>query len=284
MSRTVTLGLDGSNESLSAADWAACEAAMLEIPLRVVHVGEQQPHDYVPFAGELIPPPGADRSARLLIEAKARLVHRHPGVQVTAEQVAGRPVPTLVAIAREAELLVLGSRGLGRVAGVLLGSVALAVVARAEGPVVLVRGVDRAGEECRPGVFGRSADPTPYRDVVLGLDLRGPDDRVLELAFSAAARRAARLRVVHGGEPEADAREGLADVLRPWQGKFPGVEVTEEAVIGDAGAHLVDVSRDASLVVVGRRNRVGSLGPYIGPVARTVLQHAVAPVAVVPHD
>lgn len=73
-------------------------------------------------------------------------------------------------------------------------------------------------------------------------------------------------------------------MLRPWQDKFPGVEVTEEAVVGDAGAHLVDVSRDASLIVVGRRSREGSLGSHIGPVARTVLQHAVAPVAVVPHD
>ncbi|WP_460072843.1 universal stress protein [Streptomyces sp. YKOK-I1] len=283
MARTVTVGLDGSDESLAASQWAAREAALCGIRLRVVHVGEQQPHDYVPFGGEPIPPPGVDRSARLLIEARARLAHRHPGVQVSAEQIPGQPVPTLVALTRQAELLVLGSRGLGRVAGVLLGSVALAVVARAEGPVVLVRGVGSAGEECRPGVFDKSADATPNRDVVLGLDLRGPDDRVLAYAFAAAARRAARLRVVHGGEPAADAREGPAEVLRPWRDKFPGVEVTGEAVTGDAGAHLVDVSRHASLVVLGRRKREGVLGPHIGPVTHTVLQHAAAPVAVVPH-
>lgn len=73
-------------------------------------------------------------------------------------------------------------------------------------------------------------------------------------------------------------------MLHPWRDKFPGVEVTEEAVIGDAGAHLVDVSQDASMIVVGRRNRTVALGSRIGPVASTVLQHAVAPVAVVPHD
>ena len=284
MPRTVAVGLDGSYESLAAAEWAASEAAMYGIPLRVVHAGEQQPHDYVPFAGHPVPLPEADRSARLLTETKARLAHRHSGVRVSAEQVGGRPVPVLLAVAREAELLVLGSRGLGIVAGVLLGSVALAVVARAEQPVVLVRADEEGVQERRTEAFDGSGDTMPYREVVLGLDLRAPDARVLEFAFDAASRRATGLRVVHGGEPAADAQQTSADVLRPWQDKYPGIEVTAEAVIGDAGAHLVDASRDASLVVVGRRGREGSLGPRIGPVAHAVLEHAVAPVAVVPHD
>lgn len=216
---------------------------------------------------------------------------------MSAEQIAGRPVPALIAAAREAEVLVLGSRGLGKVTGALLGSVALAVVARAERPVVLVRAVEDTGQEHRPEGFEESdGTTTPYRDVVLGLDLRAPDSHVLEFAFDAASRRATRLRVIHGWgaetSPSAPAGDaGLAQdgqtpdgVLRPWQDKFPGVEVTEEAVVGDAGAHLVDAARDASLIVVGRRNRAGSLGSHIGPVAHTVLQHAVAPVAVVPHD
>ncbi|WP_329282269.1 universal stress protein [Streptomyces sp. NBC_01451] len=297
MSRTITVGLDGSNESLAAADWAAREAAMYGIPLRVVHAGEQQPHEYVPFAGERIPLPGTDRSARLLAEAKARLAHRHSGVQVTAEQIAGRPVNALIAAAGEAEVLVLGSRGLGKVAGAMLGSVALAVVARAERPVVLVRAMEDIGPEGRPEAFEEADAATPYRDVVLGLDLRAPDDHVLEFAFDAASRRATRLRVIHGwggvispsalagdAGPAQDGQTAVAAVLHPWRDKFPGVEVTEEAVIGDAGAHLVDVSQDASMIVVGRRNRTVALGSRIGPVASTVLQHAVAPVAVVPHD
>ncbi|WP_105967646.1 universal stress protein [Streptomyces geranii] len=285
MPRTVAVGLDGSYESLAAAEWAAREAVMYGIPLRVVYAGEQQPHDYVPFAGHPVPPPGVDRSARLLTETKARLAHRHSGVRVSAEQIAGPPVPVLAAVAGEAELLVLGSRGLGMVAGVLLGSVALAVVARAERPVVLVRAEEEGGQERRTEAFDGAGDTTPYRDVVLGLDLRAPDGRVLEFAFDAASRRATGLRVVHGGEAAADdVEQRLADVLGPWQDKYPGIEVTAEAVIGDAGTHLVDASRAASLVVVGRRGREGSLGPHIGPVAHAVLQHALAPVAVVAHD
>ena len=162
----------------------------------------------------------------------------------------------------------------------MLGSVALAVVARAERPVVLVRATEDTGQERRPEAFEESDRATPYRDVVLGLDLRAPDDHVLEFAFDAASRRAARLRVIHGwgdvisssafagdGGPAQDGQTAAAGVLRPWRDKFPGVEVTEEAVIGGAGAHLVDASHDASLIVVGRRNRTGSLGSHIGPVA-----------------
>ncbi|MDX2760384.1 universal stress protein [Streptomyces europaeiscabiei] len=108
------------------------------------------------------------------------------------------------------------------------------------------------------------------RTITVGMD--GPDESLA----------AAGLRVVHG-RSRTTCREP-ADVLRPWQDKFPGVAVTEEALVGDAGAHLVDASRGASLVVVGRRTREGSLGPRLGPVAHEVLWHAVSPVAVVPHD
>jgi nucleotide-binding universal stress UspA family protein len=55
MPRTVAVGLDGSHESLAAVEWTAHEAELCGIPLRVVHAGEQQLHDYVPFAGHPVP-------------------------------------------------------------------------------------------------------------------------------------------------------------------------------------------------------------------------------------
>ncbi|WP_328500561.1 universal stress protein [Streptomyces sp. NBC_00457] len=282
MLRTVTVGLDGSPESLAAADWAAREALFRAAALRLVHVGEQPPYAYVPFAAETVPPPGADRSANMLREVPASLTYRYPGLRITAEQASGQPTKVLTAEAKDAELLVLGSRGLGRTAGLLLGSVALAVVARAEAPVVLVRAEAEGADERLPDTAGTAAAATSFRDVVVGLDLHAPDDTVLEFAFNAAVRRAAVLRVVHGWSLQA--REELTDTLRPWREKFPGVDVTEEAVIGQAGPHLVDASRRASLVVVGRRNRHVPIGTHIGPVTNAVLHHAVAPVAVVPHD
>lgn len=78
MSRTVTVGLDGSPESLAAADWAAREAHLRAVPLRVVHAGERQPHAYAPFATEAVALPGDDRSARMLHDAEVSLTYRHP--------------------------------------------------------------------------------------------------------------------------------------------------------------------------------------------------------------
>lgn len=294
-SRFVVVGLDGSSESRAAADWAAREARMYSLPLRVVHADDLPPHDYVPFAGERVAPPGADRSAALLRESVTRLAHRHPGLSIEAERIPGHPASALVAVAGDSEVLVLGSRGLGWAAGFLLGSVAAAVVARAGRPVVLVR-AEAAGEyrTDAPGI-----GTTAYRDVVLGLDLDEPDDTVVAFAFEAAARRATGLRVVHGhgtlpyggrgetGAEQAPSRaedeQGLSAVLAPWREKFPGVRVTEEAVVGRVGAHLVDASADACLVVVGRRMRRTPLAPHIGPVTYAVVRRSRAPVAVVPH-
>lgn len=298
MSRTVVVGLDGSPESLAAADWAAREAVLRAAALRVVHAGEQQPHAYVPFAGEAVPPPDADLSARLLREVTATLGYRHPGLEITAHQIAGQPARALSDAALEAELLVLGSRGLGRAAGFLLGSVASAVVARAESPVVLVRADSGGVAENLPSAAGTTARTVPHGDVVLGLDLHDPHDAVIGFAFDAASHRAAVLRVVHGWSPApskgpwnewvergpvTEAQQRLTHTLRPWREKYPDVEVTDEAVVGQTNSHLADASRNASLVVVGRKNRRASLGPHIGPVTHAVLHHAVSPVAVVPH-
>ncbi|MFG2549407.1 universal stress protein [Streptomyces sp. NPDC048581] len=149
----------------------------------------------------------------------------------------------------------------------------------------------------RTNTGGSACAGTPYRDVVLGLHLREhADGVVLDFAFDAAARRATRLRVVHGwnaapspwvgetDQPVMEAEGILTETLRPWREKFPGVEVAEEAVVGRPGAHLADASRDGSLVVLGRRRRHALVGPHIGLVTHEVLHRATAPVAVVPHD
>ena len=271
MSPAVAVGLDGSPESLAAVDWAAREALLRAAELRIVHAGDQPPDDHVPL----------DRTAHMLRGVQADLTDRHPGLRVAVHRIPGPSAVALSAAADEAGLLVLGTRGPGRAAGLLLGSVARAVVARARQPVVLVRAGDGATETHPDSPLG-TASGTTCRDVVVGLDPRAPHDAVLQVAFDAASRRAAALRVVHGRNDPADP--ALAAALRAWRERFPDVEVSEQAVIGTAGSHLTDASRDASLVVVGRRSRPASVGPHIGPVTHAVLRHALAPVVVVPHD
>lgn len=288
MSRTLTVGLDGSPESLAAAEWAAREALLWPAALRAVYAGDQQPSAYRPFAGETVPAPGEDRAERMLREVRATLTHRHPGLHVTTDRLEGRPAAALLEAAGDAELLVLGSRGLGRAAGHLLGSVASAVLARAERPVVLVRADDGTGEQPARDQAGAVEGA-----VVLGLELHDQaDDALLAFAFEAASRRGAALRIVHGWRLPAypdvlsagtDEREVLDALLRPWREKYPTVEVTGEAVVGGAGPHLVDASRNAALVVVGHRGSHATAVGSVGPVTQEVVRHAVAPVAVVPH-
>ncbi|WP_405876471.1 universal stress protein [Streptomyces sp. NBC_00005] len=301
---TIIVGLDGSPQSLAAADWAAREARQREASLRLVHAWEPQPHAYVPLAGSFTPAAIEEEhewAGQMLREAESRLAKSHAGLRITTVQTAGPPAAVLLTAAEDADLLVLGSRGLGGVAGFLVGSVALAAVARSRRPVVLVRAGEHAADEHLPDGTGAASTDTPYRDVVLGLDLENPGEVVIRFAFEAAQRRAADLRVLHGwspppshgygaafdsgpdAEPAEQVRHRLAEVLQPWRDKFPDVQVHEQAVVGSAGRHLVHASRDAALVVVGRRNR-RALGGHIGPVTHAALQHASAPVAVVPRD
>jgi nucleotide-binding universal stress UspA family protein len=305
MTRTITVGLDGSPESLAAADWAAHEARLRDLPLRLVNAWEWQPPAYAPATGLAVPVPPSDlqraTAQRLLDEAWVRVTRDRPGLRIDADTISGLTVPALLKASEDAELLVLGSRGLGKVAGFLVGSVSLAVVASCERPVVLVRSVERGVREPVPQSPAAVLPAAGHRDVVLGLDLHEPSGAVLDFAFDAASRRAARLRVVHGWTPPpyyydgalmpepndetvTQVRRELTDVLRPWQEKHPAVQVDAQATIGGAGRHLVDASRDAALVVVGRRVRRSALGAHIGPVVQALLHHAAAPVAVVPHD
>ncbi|WP_431948967.1 universal stress protein [Actinacidiphila sp. bgisy167] len=308
MSLTITAGLDGSPESRAAADWAAREALRRRLPLRLVHVQEGQQYSsvYAPLAGMVtaVDPEAQRQWAESVVrEAVAELAAHHPGLEVSSEVVSGQPAAVLAAVAEESELLVLGSRGLGALAGFLVGSVASATVAQAVRPVVLVRAGQKGDDEHRPDLDGLVSRYTPFRDVVLGLDLARPHDDLLAFAFEAAVLRGSALRVVHGWKlpasygynPAALAldleheltgaqADALTQALAPWRARYPAVEVVELSLAGGAAHHLVEAAADASLIVVGRRVRHAAAGPHIGPVTHAVLHHAKAPVGVIPHE
>ncbi|MET8135202.1 universal stress protein [Streptomyces sp. NPDC005251] len=300
MPRTVTVGLDGSPESLAAAEWAAREARLRAVPVRLVNVWEPAPD---PMAQA--PLLGAEThqhwSERIPREAAEGIRARHPGVDVSTEQLTGRPAEVLLKAADDAEILVLGTRGLSGVGGFMVGSVGLAVAAHSGRPVVFVRAGEQAADEHLMDPTGIPSAVAPFHPVVLGLDTSGPDDALIGFAFEAALLRATALRVVHSwNEPPyiayglppdikmnarlaAEDAAAMTDALRPWREKYPTVEIIEDSLSGKPANHLVDASREASLVVVGRRVRRAALGAHLGPVTHAVLHHSTAPVAVVPH-
>ncbi|OLZ63121.1 stress-inducible protein [Streptomyces sp. IMTB 2501] len=301
MSRTITVGLDDSPEGRAAAEWAAREAQLRGLSLKILHVLEPLPA-HVAQAPLLAAETRQDWSESIPVEAAEGLRLRHPGLEVSTDRVAGKPAEVLAEAAEAAELLVLGSRGFGGVGGFMVGSVSLSVIARATRPVVLVRAGEQAADEHQTDPVGIPSAATPFRPVVVGVDTGAPDETLLEFAFDAAERRSASLRVVHGwSEPSTSfyrfygdaelfgtiARRQatlLTDVLRPWREKFPNVDVIETSRAGSAAQVLVNASRDACLAVVDRRIRTGALGAHIGHVTHAVLHHVVAPVAVVAHD
>ncbi|MET8022553.1 universal stress protein [Streptomyces avermitilis] len=289
--RTITVGIDGSRTGLDAADWAAREAERRRLPLRLLHAGTEPP---VPA-----PVPDVDLPARTALDrAAVRLAYTHPALDIIARRTETPAVPALLAAAAEAETLVLGSRGFTGFAGFLVGSVALAVAARAARPVVLVRTGELAEDERMPADDGTPPGRAAYLPVVLGLDLDHPADRLIGYAFESAAVRAAPLHVVHtwttlpptghapGGplpgdaaEREEGARRTLTTTLQPWRHKFPGTDVLERVIPGHPGHHLLRASVRAGLLVIGRRTSA----PGLGRAARSLIHHAGCPVAVVPH-
>ncbi|MFF2654435.1 universal stress protein [Streptomyces sp. NPDC058045] len=291
MSPAITVGLDGSPQSTAAATWAAREAQIRGLALRLLYARDWHPVASAPLGGAVETQPWVEEAVE---QTEKAVLERHPDLDFVTELTSNHPVPTLLNAGQDAELLVLGSRGLGRFAGFLLGSVAQAVTARAVCPVVLVRAPDT-----------RESPPDTAREgeVVVGVSEEEPAAPVLEFAFRAAERYGARLHAVQGWIPghryylygevlapgvrnELSARmqSRLHHTLRPWREAFPGVRTVEDAELGSRSALLVAASRTADLVVVGRDDNHRSPGPHLGPVTYAALHHSPAPVAVVPHE
>lgn len=289
----VVAAVDGSEDSLRALEWALETAGRRAATLRVVHVRQYAAWGQ---ADVLVAAPPEAEGDPVLDEVRARLADRvaEPAVEYVALE--GVPGAVLPELGLDAELLVLGSRGRGGFASLLLGSNGLAVARDAECPVVVVPAPGRE-------VHGDGAEE-PGPRVVVGLHADSPDDAVLTFAFTEAALRGARVQVIAAypwpvqtwSAPgqlvpppvDRDAIENETRVLAegflaPHRKRHPEVRAGVQALPGDAPGLLVAASKDAELVVVGRhRRRLLAPARMMGSVTQAVLLHAASPVAVVP--
>lgn len=291
----VVAAVDGSEHSLRALDWAAAAARRRAAPLRVVHVRQYAAWAGPDVLGGRSPGPEDDP---VLVEARARLAGLDDAPHATYAAPEGVITAVVPELGSDAQLLVLGSRGRGGFASLLLGSSGLAAARDAECPVVVVPPPGRTAE---PGAVGGEGPR-----VVVGLRADSPDEPTLAFAFDEAARLGARLQVVTAYQwpvvdwavpaelsplvidqtaVENDTRALAEGFLTAHRERRPDVGTELHVLPGDAAGHLVGASPGADLLVVGRhRRRLLAPARMLGSVAHAVLLHAACPVAVVPTE
>ncbi|MFD8565436.1 universal stress protein [Streptomyces sp. NPDC059639] len=287
MEGPLIIGVDGSEPSLQALDWAVDEAVRRAGTLHVLHASRWERYE------SRQPSFGTGRGAmeryaeHIAAQAVERAHKRAPELEITAEVVAQDPATALTEASHDAGVLVVGSRGHGTFVGLLLGGVSLPVAAHARCPVVVVRGHEK---NVRSG-FGQ---------VALGVGDPERAAAATRFAFRAAELRRARLVALRAWRcpahelPDHPTTDSEAHVVRAENEltaalhdpaerytSVPVHAVQEEARARDV---LVAASALSDLLVVGARRRGSGFGLQLGPVGHAVLHHSACPVAVVPHD
>jgi nucleotide-binding universal stress UspA family protein len=198
--------------------------------------------------------------------------------------VTGPPATQLAECSRDAGMVVVGSYGEGARAGMLAGSVALALVEEAACPVAVVRG------------SAPRLPPPRQGPVVVGTDAAATDDAALRLAAALADALGARLSALHAwsevvGDREelhrtaespadlaADAVQRLDRCLAPLQVAYPALPIDRNVVDDTALRALLERARDARMLVVGHRR--GRQAGRLGSTSRGLVGFAPCPVVV----
>jgi len=289
VTRPVVVGVDGSGESMRAVEWAAMEAKRHGTVLRIVSAPVMPPRmRAVDMVSQSVASELQAMSAHALSEAVARAEEVTTGLRIDTDLLAGAPAIMVTDSGAGALMLVVGARGAGGFAAMLLGSVSRYAAMHARCPVAVVR-------------EGTSA---VISEVAVGIRDTHDTAAPLAFAFEEAALRGATLVAIHslpsvpGGpwaskatgravdgaeDASAQASRDLADALGAWQDKYPDVPVRLDVVRGHPAKTLASYSARADLVVIGRRGGPVT-GPAIGAIQHAVLHHAHGPVAVVPSE
>jgi nucleotide-binding universal stress UspA family protein len=280
--RKIIVATDGAEPGKAAVRWAALDAQRRGATLRIVHAFDWEwasaRYDH---SGAVLnaAQKTADAITANAYDAAAAVA---PGITIETDTLLGRTVPRLLALAEDAQLMVLGNRGRGGFASLLLGSVGQHVATHASCPVVVVRG--RLNVDRGPVIAG--VDDSPAVQVVL------------ETAFEAAATRGADLTLIrtylppvplwmYGAMPatevatpefDADERERLEELVAPWIAKYPAVRVETLLSHDSAAAVLTGVSQYAQLIVVGSHGHGTIAGSVLGSTGLQLLHHAGCPV------
>ncbi|HZQ83920.1 MAG TPA: universal stress protein [Acidimicrobiales bacterium] len=276
MRNEIVVGLDGSAASRDALVWATAAAERWRGTVVAVHAWI--PVTLAAGAGGGALPMMIEHPdhARTVIAEQVALVRTRVAESVAIDEriVAESPTIALLAQARDARMLVVGTGRKGRFGRLVLGTTSEACAHDATCPVVVVPGLP---------------DRPIVRTIVVGVDDSPNSHQALAWAVEEAARDGALVEAFAvvpptGGDVTmalADVRERLDHVARPF--RHPArVELLTQAVLGDPAGMLCTLAHDADLLVVGRRGRGHVAGLLLGSVADDCVRHAPCPVAVIP--
>jgi len=285
--RSVVVGLDRSDQGRAAVEFAAARAVRQHRPLRVVHAFEPSQYAVRSTVGWTQDLHGVLRNSaqRLVDETTEVLAMVYPDLDVQARLEPGSAVEMLVEESEHAETVVVGSRGSGGFADLVIGSTTLHVASLARCPVVAVP--------------WPPDNESPRHGVVVGVDGSALSESAIEFALQVASELDQPLLALHAWTDPARLGPGvmlplvydpalvadeeglvLAESMAGWAEKYPDVHIENKVSRGHAVHALVTEARHAVLLVVGSRGR-GSVRSLIGSVSHGVLHHATGPVAVV---
>jgi nucleotide-binding universal stress UspA family protein len=276
----VVVGYDGSTGGVQALEWAADEARTRGLSLTVLHVWDV-------YVGGPIAMPVVDLRAvaeENLNNGVAHVREFAPDLSVRGVLARGQAAAKLIEAGRGANMIVLGPRGLGGFAGLVLGSVGAQVAAHAPCPVVIVRGELVPPPEQVHGHVVVGVDGSPASRVALALAFaeagaHGWDVHAV-VAWETVPDRANPPLVDEAGMREA-AQARLARMMIPARELHPEVKVQSDIVAGPPREVLMNAAEDARLLVVGSRGLGGFRGLLLGSVSHALIHHAPCPVAVV---
>lgn len=271
--RDILVGYDGSAGSVQALDWAVQEARLRGSSLTVCHAWKPQPG----ATAGAEPDPAREQAERVLADGVRHVTASvAPGAEVRPLLASGSAARVLCDQSSGADLVVTGSRGIGGLPGLLLGSVSLQVAAHAQAPVTVVRGIWRTV----PGQY-----PAP---VIVGADGSAEAQAALEFAIVEADLRDAPLTAVCALCDSAgmvgiarDAEAAFGAAIDKVQAVHPDVVVQRRVEPGAPRSALLTAASRGQLLVVGARGRGGLEQMMLGSVSLALLHYASCPVTVV---
>ena len=252
----VIVGIDGSPTAIRAALWAVDEAISRSIPLRLVCVTKSTHPSADDYYEDIHHAQASLRAAQAAIEAAGK------SVKVETAILDGPPGPVLVEESRDADMICVGSVGIGRYARAILGSTATDLAEKAHCPVAIIRSQD---EQPRHAINW----------VVVEVNEQPDNEAVVEVAIQQAKLRNAPVLALGNGH-------SLQAAVDTWTQRYPDVHIYPVSDETDVVHFLKKHDERLQLAVIGG-SQAGELAQIVGPYGHPVFHHTESSVLIVRH-